>query len=481
MSAAKSHTVDIPQSIKDSLRKFRFARRNEGSAAIVIKINKQKLIMEEVEQFDNISIEELAEELPENSPRYVILSHALVHSDGRTSFPLVLINWAPTSSEIGLLTLHASALLDFQTTADVSKVIEIREGPEALTSDVVDAKLLGNFYYGPLSVAQTFLQRGPLFNHCGLDESWVKIGQNHELTTSYGLEQHPAPYDARNKKPQRVSTTLRAIASWKAHEDGFLGIEEWENGNGIITSARSSYTDFEVLAGRERSELLPILPPPNINYWIYPITAKFAIGKHIHNGFVADVWSLPSCKRLHAAIGKRVKTSIFSENGRTGEDPTGIIMSLHIFETTSSSPQLSKVTPELRILIAYESGDVTLRRYANIERQASVEGKDWEVIWNTKIHQEAIMALQVSSDNRFALTVSADHIVGRYDLTASTLQDYSTTFRTKHPGNACIAIRDDGRVCAVGGWDGKVRLYSTKSFKPLGTLKYHKDGCQALR
>ncbi|KAJ3934825.1 MAG: hypothetical protein NXY57DRAFT_958714 [Lentinula lateritia] len=142
-SVLPPRSLNIPQSIKDSLRKFRFARRNEGSAAIVIKINKQKLIMEEVEQFDNISIEELAEELPENSPRYVILSHALVHSDGRTSFPLVLINWAPTSSEIGLLTLHASALMDFQTTADVSKVIEIREGPEALTSDVVDAKLLG--------------------------------------------------------------------------------------------------------------------------------------------------------------------------------------------------------------------------------------------------------------------------------------------------------------------------------------------------
>ncbi|GAW01299.1 WD-40 repeat-containing protein [Lentinula edodes] len=525
MSAAKSHTVDIPQSIKDSLRKFRFARRNEGSAAIVIKINKQKLIMEEVEQFDNISIEELAEELPENSPRYVILSHALVHSDGRTSFPLVLINWAPTSSEIGLLTLHASALLDFQTTADVSKVIEIREGPEALTSDVVDAKLLGNFYYGPLSVAQTFLQRGPLFNHCGLDESWVKIGQNHELTTSYGLEQHPAPYDARNKKPQRVSTTLRAIASWKAHEDGFLGIEEWENGNGIITHGRDNKLhvwnrpdEISITSGIGGSAALPDLPTPTLrfsldvnalNYCRFSLLPTSIIGStllpqnlpsaststtdsssvlpalialpNLIESSEADVWSLPSCKRLHAAIGKRVKTSIFSENGRTGEDPTGIIMSLHIFETTSSSPQLSKVTPELRILIAYESGDVTLRRYANIERQASVEGKDWEVIWNTKIHQEAIMALQVSSDNRFALTVSADHIVGRYDLTASTLQDYSTTFRTKHPGNACIAIRDDGRVCAVGGWDGKVRLYSTKSFKPLGTLKYHKDGCQALR
>ncbi|KAJ7271968.1 hypothetical protein B0H12DRAFT_1092202 [Mycena haematopus] len=137
-----SHTVDIPQEIKDTLRKFRFARRNEGSAALVIKINKAKLIMEEVEQFDNISIEELAEELPENSPRYVLLSYQLEHKDGRKSFPLVMINWAPRGSEIGMLTLHASALLEFQSTADVSKVIEMREGPEGLTKEVVDAKLL---------------------------------------------------------------------------------------------------------------------------------------------------------------------------------------------------------------------------------------------------------------------------------------------------------------------------------------------------
>ena len=57
----QSRTVDIPQELKTSLRKFRFARRDAGHAAIVIKINKQKLIMEEVEQFDDISIEDLAE------------------------------------------------------------------------------------------------------------------------------------------------------------------------------------------------------------------------------------------------------------------------------------------------------------------------------------------------------------------------------------------------------------------------------------
>ncbi|KZP12569.1 glia maturation factor beta [Athelia psychrophila] len=136
-----SHTVDVPLEIKTALKNFRFKRRNQGSAALVIKINKKKLIMEEDELFDNISIEDLAEELPENSPRYVVLSYELQHSDGRTSFPLVLINWAPTSSEIGMMTLHASALWEFQAAADVSKVIEMREGAEGLTKEAIDKHL----------------------------------------------------------------------------------------------------------------------------------------------------------------------------------------------------------------------------------------------------------------------------------------------------------------------------------------------------
>ncbi|KAI0318961.1 hypothetical protein OF83DRAFT_1241437 [Amylostereum chailletii] len=144
LTLPKSHTVDIPQELKDSLRKFRFARQKSGNAALVVKINKQKLLMEEVEQLDDISPEDLAEELPENSPRYVMLSYELSHPDGRKSFPLVLINWAPPSCEISMLTLHASALLDFQSTADVGKVLEVREGAEGLTKEILDAKLLTN-------------------------------------------------------------------------------------------------------------------------------------------------------------------------------------------------------------------------------------------------------------------------------------------------------------------------------------------------
>jgi hypothetical protein len=98
-------------------------------------------------------------ELPESSPRYVVLSYILEHKDGRTSSPLVLINWAP-ACETSLLTLHASALIDFQNTVsptlatklslahhsvsqvEISKVLEVRDGAEGLTKSALEAKLL---------------------------------------------------------------------------------------------------------------------------------------------------------------------------------------------------------------------------------------------------------------------------------------------------------------------------------------------------
>ena len=45
-------------------------------------------------------------ELPENSPRFVVLSYELNHNDGRTSFPLILIYWAPQTSSMELSTLY---------------------------------------------------------------------------------------------------------------------------------------------------------------------------------------------------------------------------------------------------------------------------------------------------------------------------------------------------------------------------------------
>ena len=59
-------------------------------------------------------------------------------------------------------------------------------------------------------------------------------------------------------------------------------------------------------------------------------------------------------------------------------------------------------------------------------------------------------------------------------------QTYITTLRSI--GHACLTISRtaDNQVLVVGGWDGHVRLFSARSLKSLGTLRYHRDGVQAV-
>ncbi|WVQ85205.1 hypothetical protein IAT38_007370 [Cryptococcus sp. DSM 104549] len=138
-----TRTVDIPADVLDALKKFRF-KNTKGNAAISVRIVKNSLTMKVDEEFEGQSVEEIAEELPENAPRYVLLSHELTHKDGRISYPLILINWAPSSSPIELMTLHASSLSYFQQIAEVAKVLEVRDGAEGLTTKDVDERLLAN-------------------------------------------------------------------------------------------------------------------------------------------------------------------------------------------------------------------------------------------------------------------------------------------------------------------------------------------------
>jgi hypothetical protein len=67
-------------------------------------------------------------ELPENTPRYILLSYQLSHKDGRVSFPLVLLFWCPETSSVEMSTLYASALSSLSVQSDVGKVVEFREG-----------------------------------------------------------------------------------------------------------------------------------------------------------------------------------------------------------------------------------------------------------------------------------------------------------------------------------------------------------------
>ncbi|KZT02625.1 WD-40 repeat-containing protein [Laetiporus sulphureus 93-53] len=296
--------------------------------------------------------------------------------------------------------------------------------------------------------------------------------------------------------------TLRPSAVWDAHTDSILGIQEWEDH--IITHGRDNklhvwqrVQEFATALGN--SAATPGLQTPQLCYsmdvnalnycrfslWPIPGAARDSERRalialpNLVESSVADIWVLPSRQRLHAAVGKIGLPSSTLE-GR-GLNPIGIIMSLHLYEV--EHPHVSG-RKQLRLLCAYENGSVTMWGYTRLDKETSVEGIGWDSLWNVKLHVESVMAMAVSRDGSLALTVSADHLIGRYDLQAadgsSHLHTACVVHRTKHAGNGSIAIRDDGKVCAVGGWDGKIRLYSTKTMKPLGTLEYHKQLVQAV-
>lgn len=67
------------------------------------------------------------------------------------------------------------------------------------------------------------------------------------------------------------------------------------------------------------------------------------------------------------------------------------------------------------------------------------------------------MAMVVDAACDAAFTVSADHVIVRVDLRkalAGTPEEMKK-YPTKHIGNASLALNAEGRVLAVGGWDGK--------------------------
>ncbi|KAI9313117.1 glial maturation factor [Dichotomocladium elegans] len=111
-------TCDIAPELVEKIKQFRFAKYSSGNAAFVYEV------------YDNISIEDLVEELPENSPRFIILSYELVHSDGRKNFPLVFIFWCPSTAKTEIMMLYASAKAFLQDKIDVNRGIDIREADQ---------------------------------------------------------------------------------------------------------------------------------------------------------------------------------------------------------------------------------------------------------------------------------------------------------------------------------------------------------------
>lgn len=134
-----SELYSFSESTLSNLRKFRFSSARAGTVqGEIYQIDKTSYEIQldgEVIQ----SLEELVEELPENTPRFVILSYPK-EINGIKKCPLVMIYWLPRTSVQNIKMLYAGCVELMRNKAGVSQVIEINE-EEDLEADELESKI----------------------------------------------------------------------------------------------------------------------------------------------------------------------------------------------------------------------------------------------------------------------------------------------------------------------------------------------------
>lgn len=161
-----------------------------------------------------------------------------------------------------------------------------------------------------------------------------------------------------------------------------------------------------------------------------------------------NVTALPSQERVATIVGPK-------------DVNTGMVMAL----------RLHYHQDELLIIVGYESG------FACIWKK-NPKTQKWQTTYTNKTHSQPILSLDIAASLGYFYTSSADAVVARHPLLESSAD--AKLQQSKHAGQQSLTVRSDEKIFATAGWDGRVRVYSTKTLKELAVLKWHKEGCYAL-
>ncbi|XP_042342454.1 glia maturation factor beta-like [Plectropomus leopardus] len=130
---------EVDESVTALLKKFRF-RKETTNAAIVMKIDMEKQLIVLDEEHEDISLEDLSNEIPAHQPRYIVYSYKLNHDDGRVSYPLCFIFSSPTGCKTEQNMMYAGSKNELVKAAGLTKIFEIRSTDE-LTEEWLKGRL----------------------------------------------------------------------------------------------------------------------------------------------------------------------------------------------------------------------------------------------------------------------------------------------------------------------------------------------------
>ncbi|KAK4040753.1 hypothetical protein C8A01DRAFT_35223 [Parachaetomium inaequale] len=129
---SEARLFTFSQETKDHLRKFRLGTsRASTPQAVIYMIDKQtKEIRQDEDQIVYKSLDELADDLPDHSPRFVLLSYPLTLPSGRLSVPYVMLYYLPTTCNSELRMLYAGAKELMRNTSEVTRILDLESAEE---------------------------------------------------------------------------------------------------------------------------------------------------------------------------------------------------------------------------------------------------------------------------------------------------------------------------------------------------------------
>ncbi|KAK4189290.1 GMF family protein [Podospora australis] len=130
--SSESRLYTFSDATKQHLRKFRLGTsRSSDPQAVIYYIDKQtKEIKQDEEGTVYKSLEEIADDLPDHSPRFVLLSYPMTLPSGRLSVPYVMLYYLPTTCNSELRMLYAGAKELMRNTSEVTKILDLESAEE---------------------------------------------------------------------------------------------------------------------------------------------------------------------------------------------------------------------------------------------------------------------------------------------------------------------------------------------------------------
>ncbi|KAF1839345.1 WD40 repeat-like protein [Decorospora gaudefroyi] len=313
----------------------------------------------------------------------------------------------------------------------------------------------------------------------------------------------------------------RPLAVWKAHEGPILGLAEW-GPTRYITHGRDnalrvwrldeSFQRYSITLPAEPGEeyrtipcLLHSLPVNTLNFCSFSMCYQHAQQraqadrKGKANMSTTSVLSrdsilvaVPATDDKFVDVYQLPGESLKARTPRVQSVVTGMVMAVKLVRHQASQIIL--------LLVGYEAGITAVFKLPRNCTGLAMETA--QLMYLSNPHSQPVLSLDVSPEGDFYFTSSADAIVAMHHIPQPppdhdeaygsseapvfpfgplvTLQAPHKTLDTKHAGQQSLRVRSDGRLLITGGWDTRIRIYSTRTLKEVAMLKWHKEGVYAV-